>query len=601
MLSLMAAANLLASFGAMADDFWSSPIFARDSWNNLMFGLRVALTLGGALLLLYEWRARKLGERFRERTMRRVGIVLTVLAFGVYFDFFNPNVRYRDYYHRHEYFHYYLGSKYNKELSYTRIYECTAVAEIENGRRAQVERREIRDLRVNLIKQYKDTEVGKDPEFCKKHFRDPVSGEVTPAWESFKKDVAWFEERMRGDYWANAQKDHGYNPPPVWTMGGKFFSSFGAAGHDFFLTLSGLDIAFHLGTILLFGWAFGWRVMTVAAIFWGCNAPANFYWTGGAFMRQDWLFFLVAALCLVKKRYFALGGAALTWSALLRAFPLILFFGWGVMVLFHLIRHRKFHPDHKRLIAGAAIAGAVLVPLSAVVTANNDPNVSYIKRLAQPYVEFVGHIAVHKDTPLTNTMGLETILVHDWKGRMRFTRNDNLDDPFEEWKFGRLDRIGKVPKNKKPEEIVEPGFRPLKWVYRGTILLVMLWSAWALRRTKFLWVGLALSPPLVMCLTNLTCYYYSVFMVCAALTQLRPMMAPMIIVVSGASQILLRSYYWVDDKYTAQSYLFFVFSLLLLWGISRPFSMERLKAWWEGKPEPKSPPKLPAKEPAPAE
>ena len=34
----------------------------------------------------------------------------------------------------------------------------------------------------------------------------------------------------------------------------------------------------------------------IATVFWGCNAPANFYWTGGAFMRQDWFFFLVASL-----------------------------------------------------------------------------------------------------------------------------------------------------------------------------------------------------------------------------------------------------------------------------------------------------------------
>ena len=38
-----------------------------------------------------------------------------------------------------------------------------------------------------------------------------------------------------------------------------------------------------------FRWAFGWRVMAVATVFWGCNAPANFYWTGGAFLRQDWI------------------------------------------------------------------------------------------------------------------------------------------------------------------------------------------------------------------------------------------------------------------------------------------------------------------------
>ena len=99
-----------------------------------MFGLRIALGLGGALLVIAEVRARRLGAAPRERTARRIGIFLTGLAFLCYFDFFNPNVRYKEYYHRHEFFHYYMGSKYFRGLGYTRIYECTAVAEVELGR-----------------------------------------------------------------------------------------------------------------------------------------------------------------------------------------------------------------------------------------------------------------------------------------------------------------------------------------------------------------------------------------------------------------------------------------------------------------------------------
>ena len=68
-------------------------------------------------------------------------------------------------------------------------------------------------------------------------------------------------------------------------------------------------------------WAFGWRVFAVAAIFWGCQLPAEYFWTGGAFMRQDWLFWLVLSACLVRKRFHALGGAAFAYSTLLRVFP----------------------------------------------------------------------------------------------------------------------------------------------------------------------------------------------------------------------------------------------------------------------------------------
>jgi len=116
------------------------------------------------------------------------------------------------------------------------------------------------------------------------------------------------------------------------------------------------------------------------------------------------------------------------------------------------------------------------------------------------------------------------------------------------------------------------------------------WTIWALRRTKLLWVGLALTVPLVESLTNVTCYYYSFCMVAAALVLVRRQIGPPLLVTSGVSQILLyapNGYYWVDDRYNAQSYLFYAMGLILLFVYSRPFSLARLKAWWDGKPEPK--------------
>lgn len=606
-LAALVVAPVAALLGA-AGFFWDSPIFANDTWSRLMNGLRIGLTLGGALLLIYEVRARRLGDAVPLRTRKRVAILLTVLSFGAYFDFFNPNTRYPEYYHRHEFYHYYLGSKYSTELSYTRLYECTAIAEIELGRGAEVRKREIRDLRVNLIKPVADTFVVTDPSQCKKHF--------TPQkWEAFKKDVNWFWSTARGSYWENMMKDHGYNPPPVWTMTGKFFGSFGVAGDGFFKLLSAIDVLFHVGVVLLMYWAFGWRIGALATVFWGCNAPANFYWTGGAFLRQDWFFFLVASLALARKRMFFLAGFALTWSALLRVFPMIFFAGWAIIIVFHVVRKLRerrrpavaaaaeevsdekagyrskalkkktpeapppkesgllalIHPDHRRLLAGCIIASATLIPASVVVAGGDS------------YKEFVSHtLKTHNNTPLTNHMGLETMLVHDWDGRMRFTRDDNLDDPFQGWKQGRIDR-----------------HKQRKWAHVAIIALVFAWTAWALRRTKALWIGQALAAPLVMSMTNLTCYYYSMFILCAALAKARRPLGPVVLVTSGASQILLLSYYWVDDKFTAQAWLFGIFSLVLLWGYSRPFSVERLKAWWDGKPEPKADKQEPA--PLPAE
>src|SRR5882672_10549348 len=102
-------------------------------------------------------------------------------------------------------------------------------------------------------------------------------------------------------------------------------------------------------------WAFGWRIFCVALIFWGCQLPAEYFWTGGAFLRQDWIFFLILSSCLVRKRYFALGGAAFAYSTLLRVFPGPLLAGWLVVILAHAYRKKRFAPEHLRLVAGGVL------------------------------------------------------------------------------------------------------------------------------------------------------------------------------------------------------------------------------------------------------
>ena len=564
--------NSVHSLLAASDFFWDHSIFEKDQWKRITLFVRLLLTLSTACLLVYEVRARRMKQPLSLRWRKRAAVMLTGLAFFTYFDFFNPHVRYSEYYHRHEFYHYYLGSKYSDELGYTRLYECTAVAENELGHGPQLRKRELRDLTVNLIKPIPDTYVFDHPEVCKKHFG-------VERWDAFKQDVNWFYNSARGTYWENMLKDHGYNPPPVWTMTGKFFSNFAPAGDVFFKWLAAIDVVFNLGALLVLGWGFGWRVMLVAAVFWGCNGPANFYWTGGAFLRQDWLLLLAASMALTRKRYFGWAGFALTWSALLRVFPAILFAGWAIIIGLEAIRrwrgqsevepegedkpmwHPKFwlKPEHRRLITGCLMACAVLVPLSVVST---NPH---------SYKDFWEHISVHKNTPLTNTMGLETMVVHTWEGRMHVARNDALDDPFQEWKQGRIDRI----QQRKP-------------VFYGIILLTGAWMVWALRRTKLLWLGPPLSLLLAMSLTNLTCYYYSMFIIAAVLIEVRPSFGPAYLAASGASQIVLEHYYWVDDKFTAMSWIFYAIGVMALFVYSRPFSMKRLKAWWEKRAEPRS-------------
>jgi hypothetical protein len=197
-----------------------------------------------------------------------------------------------------------------------------------------------------------------------------------------------------------------------------------------------------------------------------------------------------------------------------------------------------------------------------------------------PYVDFYAHtLKTLQNTALTNHMGLESVMVHNWDSRMRFLRNDNQDDPFEGWKANRGTR-----------------FKQMKPIFLAILVGVLGWTAWAMRRTKLLWLCLPLSLPLVITLSNMTCYYYSLFITLCALVHVRKELGPPMLVTAGVSSFMLwppYGYYWVDDRFVAQAYLFIALSIMGLWIYSRPFSTDRLKNWWSGKPD------VPHKKPTP--
>jgi hypothetical protein len=237
-----------------------------------------------------------------------------------------------NFYHRHEFFHYYLGSKYDRELGYERLYYCVAVAQADSGQTNEVRARKMMDLGIDTIVPTQDALA--HPEVCRDRFESPER------WEAFKADVKFFRNSANLQYWNDMQKDHGYNPPPVWTVMGHFWGMLHPATDGYLKFLASFDLVFLAGMFAVIYWAFGWRVFSVAAIFWGCQLPAEYFWTGGAFMRQDWLFFVVLSACLLRKHHWAWAGAAFAYSTLLRVFPGLL--GRHVRrVLSHIVKHWK--------------------------------------------------------------------------------------------------------------------------------------------------------------------------------------------------------------------------------------------------------------------
>jgi hypothetical protein len=480
--------------------------FANDESARFEMGLAIAamLLLIWGIKLDRQGRARHLAK-LRDVFLAFIGVV----SFLCYFNFGMWHFPNRI--HQWDTFHYYVGSKYFKELSYDRLYECVAIADSEApGLRRRVELRKVMNLRTNMMEGTQH--ILAHPEECKSHF-------TTQRWEDFKKDVAHFRGKHDVKRWEEAQTDHGYNGTPVWNILGTWLSNTGAASDDQIDWLTWIDPLFIVGLTLMSWWAFGWRTTAVALAVFATNFPSRFYWTGGAFLRWDWLFYFVGGVCLVKKDRPVLGGFFLGYSTLLRVFPLFIFSGPILMIALQM--WGKFSPDrpwwkpeplppppegdaesrrpfapirwvvktligrtdrrYLSIVLGAAIAVATLMPLSLVTSSG-----------IAGYRAFIFNTNKHKETPLTNHMGLRTVVTYSPSEAGRSLQDNRDEDPWGKWKRAKVATF----KRRVPLYLLFVlGF--------GGMLFA------ALRSNPEPWVACAMGSMMIPVGVELTCYYYS--------------------------------------------------------------------------------------------
>lgn len=565
-------------------------------------GAKVIVAALAAFAVFFELHRVGIGRPVAYKWKKFVGITLGIAAISLYFNGYKFG--YPKYYHRWDQYHYYMGAKYYPEMGYDGLYKCSLLAQDElgntdyltdSGKTARMDLRKevhhpdkkIRNLGGdNLLMTVK--EVIADPGQCKSKFS-------IERWAAYKEDVKFFRTQSDAKYWEDMQKDHGYNPPPVWMIAGRFLAELYPAGERFDIPVVGrtywlqliamVDIVYLVSTFIALYWAFGWRVFAVGAIFWGCQSSAPFYWTGGAMLRQDWLFFLVLSVCLMRKRYFKLAGASLAYTALLRIFPGLVVVGMVGMLGTYFYKHRRFHPDHIKVLWGGLGAGAVLIPLSMYVCGDTREKLGK----NDSYTEFYNHtLKVHDTTPLTNHMGLRVILGHKSvfelpklgigvgpdSGRMKYNKDMRETDPFKGWKDKRNER-----------------YEQIKWVGYGITLATFAWLCVIFRRIRTTWVGVCLSQIFIILMSQLTCYYYSFMILMAPLTRLRPGLEVPIFGLAILTQAAWNFTIWNDDRYTLLTY----FSLFFLYGVLyvfwKRFSAAAEKATLQGAapPSPQTP------------
>jgi hypothetical protein len=520
----------------------------------------IAITAAGCVF--YETHREGEKRPISNRWKKFAALTLGVAAIVAYFNGFRFG--YAKYYHRWDQYHYYMGAKYFRELGYSGLYKCSAIAQEEMGVVDYIHEDTGRPMRVDFAKEVRHPDkkirnlsgdnllmpaapiLDNPTDECKKNFSPE-------RWEKYKEDVKFFRIAADKGYWEDMQKDHGYNPPPVWTIAGHYLADLHPATTRYLQLLAAFDIAYILGMFAALFWAFGWRVFAVAAIFWGCQSSAPFYWTGGAFLRQDWLFYLVLAACLTRKRYYKLAGASMVYAGLLRIFPGLAVIGWLTVAGAYLLRHKRMAKHHQHMLLGGVLAAAVLIPLSLHVAGKTS------------YQQFYRHtLQVHDQTPLTNHMGLRVLIAHEpgtgvESGRMKYTKDTKLIDPFEVWKRMRNERYAKY-----------------RLVAYGIIALSLAFFVYVVRRVKSMWAAQCLGQIWIILLSQLTCYYYSFMILTAPLTRLKRGIEAPLFGFAALSQFIWITFTWNDDKYTVLTAISLIFCYGLLCAFTPRGSLQKI-------------------------
>ncbi|HXH84005.1 MAG TPA: hypothetical protein VNN07_13910, partial [Candidatus Tectomicrobia bacterium] len=324
----------------------------------------------------------------------------------------------RGFLHGWDVYHYYVGARYFPELGYDGLYACSTAADAEDLGVEQVAPA-VRNLESHRV----------EPGHAALRAAAQCRARFSPdRWAAFKHDVAWFRERIGPGQWRRVLRDHGFNGTPAWLVLGRTLAETGPASRAQLLALVLVDPMLLAGAGAVIARVFGWRPLCLAVGFFGLNYPARVGWTAGAFLRQDWLVATVVGVALLKRNRPVAAGAALGVAALLRIFPALVLAGLAVSAAVDAARGRTmaartFMP---RVLLGVAIAAAAVVPASFLVAG------------PAAWPAFARKAAVHAGTPLTNHIGLKTVVAYEHATRAEMSAPLALDaDAFQPWKDAR--------------------------------------------------------------------------------------------------------------------------------------------------------------------
>jgi len=315
--------------------------------------------------------------------------------------------------HYHELFHYYLGTKYFAELGYDGLYDAAVLADLEDDPEHFDAERAMRDLSTNAIVPRAQA-VARAAE---------IRAPFTPQrWESFRRDVAVFRRVTLDDWRARGPViDHGYNGTPLVTaiLGGLAAQPW-LDTHDYLGLVSLLDpYLLALFAAALAGLGGPW--IALSFLLFAFADPLNEYgFTGGGYLRTDYLLALAAAFAALRQGWRAPAGALLAVAAGLRLFPIAVY---GCLLWRDLAGPgwRDRLRANARLHAGFAVGALAVALVGSWIPTPDGRNA---------WLDFAEKMRVHTSAPSANLVSLSAIVAYaPSKDRLTFGHASEALEP----------------------------------------------------------------------------------------------------------------------------------------------------------------------------
>lgn len=399
--------------------------------------------------------------------------LLTCLGFFAHFNLFEWHPG-KVHLHNLEMYHYFMGTKYFKEVGYTKLYEASLIADSLDDPYFRPE------LSIRSMETYEI--VPRRPVLDKS--AQIISAFRADRWAAFRRDLAVFRATAPTNWGARfSYLDHGYNGTPLitWILG-TLSSLSSATTEDFIAYAAWWDVALVLsvgaGIALLVG-----GEAAILFLFMTALNPLNDYgMIGGAYLRYLSFSSLALGIACYRRDLFVPSGFLFAASGLLRIFPLLF---WGVLAAALVLererprawlRTRRFHLSF----CGSAIA---LLMLTSTVTDPSGRN---------PWLTFGEQIQRHGEGLSLNRIGLKTLF--------QYSEEKNLANISRVSSRGALDWV-------RENQVTFDQRRPL---YVAALLVIVAFLAWFLRAAR----GTeALVGGLLLCFAGLALsHYYYLFL-----------------------------------------------------------------------------------------